>query len=179
MAWRWTAWRVGVSAFVAFHLSALSVWTLPDCAIKQRCVGVFRYYVLPSGLWQWWSIFAPEPVKNTLELSVEVVDAKGLRHIYDYPRLAPMPAWRKALYYREPKFVANMSIGELSMTRRFVARYGVRRLNLPDRAFPVNATLFYKVEKTPPPGVSEFDPMAEKSTEVIDRFDFQSRKEVE
>ena len=178
VAWRWTAWRIGVSAFVAFHVSAISLWTTPDCAIKQQFQGMFRYYVLPLGLWQWWAIFAPEPVKNTLELSVEVVDSKGLRHIYDYPRLAPMPWWQKALYYREPKFVANMTVDEHVKSRIFVTRYAVRQLGLPAEAYPLTANLFYRIETTPPPGTAEFDPMSEKQVLILGDFRFQSRKEV-
>lgn len=178
MAWRWTAWRLGVSAFVAFHLSAICLWTLPQCPIKQRFECVYRYYVLPSGMWQWWAIFAPDPIKNTLELSVEVVDSKGLRHIFDFPRLAEMPWWQKALYYREPKFVSNMCVDEYLVTRGSVARYGVRRLGLPAEAFPLVATLIYKIETTPPPGSSEFDPMTEKKIEAIETFRFASRREV-
>ncbi len=178
MAWRWTAWRLGVSAFVAFHVSAISVWTLPDCAIKERTRPIFRYYVLPTGMWQWWAIFAPDPIKNTLELSVEVVDAKGLRHMYEFPRLRDMPWWRKALYYRQPKFVANMGIEELMAVRPFVTRYAVRELDLSPQSFPVTASLFYRIETTPPPGSSEFDPMTAKQIQLIDRFEIRSRTEV-
>ena len=36
MAWRWTARRLVISAFVLFHLSALIIWTMPPCYIKDR-----------------------------------------------------------------------------------------------------------------------------------------------
>ena len=65
MNWRWTARRLVISAFVLFHLAALSLWTMPDYAIKSRFQGPFRYYVLPLGVWQWWAIFAPDPLRRT------------------------------------------------------------------------------------------------------------------
>ena len=64
MAWRWTAQRLVISAFVLFHLSALIIWTMPPCAIKDRFAKPYHYYVLPLGVWQWWSIFAPEPMRE-------------------------------------------------------------------------------------------------------------------
>ncbi len=92
MAWRWTARRLVISAFVIFHLSALIIWTSPACYIKDSLQNpVFQYYVLPLGLWQWWAIFAPDPVRDTVVLDAEVVDAKGIRHIYEFPRLGRPP----------------------------------------------------------------------------------------
>ena len=85
MSWRWTARRSVISAFVIFHLSALVMWTMPPCAIKARCQGPYYYYVLPLGLWQWWAIFAPDPIRHTMVLNAEVVDAKGMRHIVRVP----------------------------------------------------------------------------------------------
>src|SRR3954453_1588502 len=114
MAWRWTARRWTVSAFVLFHLSALVMWTMPPCAIKAQCQSPYRYYVLPLGLWQWWAIFAPDPVRNTVTLNAEVVDVRGMRYIYEFPRIADLPWWRKVPRYRNPKFTVNMALGEYS-----------------------------------------------------------------
>ena len=88
MAWRWTARRWAISAFVLFHLSALVMWTMPPCTIKAQFQSPNRYYVLPLGLWQWWAIFAPDPMRRSMVLNAEVVDAKGMRYSYEFPRLA-------------------------------------------------------------------------------------------
>ncbi len=130
MAWRWTARRRALSAFVIFHLSALIVWTMPQCALKAAVQGPYRYYVLPTGMWQWWAIFAPDPIRNTMVLNAEVVDARGMRHTYEFPRLADLPWWQKLLQYRQPKFTANMVIDEYKRQREFTARHAVRQLGL-------------------------------------------------
>ncbi len=119
--WRWTAQRVVISAFVLFHLGALSIWTNPDCLIKSRCALLFRYYVLPLGLWQWWAIFAPDPLRDTLYLNVEVIDSKGLRHLYEFPKIGDLPWWQKLGHYRAPKFAANMPVDEYKTLRTFTA----------------------------------------------------------
>ena len=69
----------------------------------------YRYYVLAHGMWQWWAIFAPDPVRNTIVLDAEIVDAKGMRHIFEFPRIAELPWWQKIARYRQPKFTGNMA----------------------------------------------------------------------
>lgn len=176
--WRWTAKRVVISAFVLFHLAALSIWTNPECLIKNRFAPVFRYYVLPLGLWQWWGVFAPDPLKDTLYLNVEVIDSKGLRHLYEFPRIGDLPWWKKLAHYRDPKFAANMPVEEYKTLRVFTARHAVRQLGLKSDAFPLTASLFFEIRSTPPPGTSEIDPMAPKRIEMIDRIQIASLSEV-
>src|SRR4051794_10668590 len=178
MGWRWTARRLGISAFAIFHLSALSIWTMPACAIKARFESPFGYYMLPLGLWQWWAIFAPEPVGCTLMLDAEVVDAKGMRHVYEFPRIADLPWWQKVARYRQPKFTANMVCPEYAKHREFSARHAVRQLGLGPEAFPVWVSLYYELKDPPPTGTGVFDPMAPTRIQVLDRFQFGSLKEV-
>jgi len=178
MGWGLTARRLFISGFVIFHVTALSLWTLPDCAIKRAAIAPFSYYVLPTGLWQWWAIFAPDPVKDTLCLAVEIVDTKGLRHIYEFPRLQNMPLWQRTLHYRTPKFVANAGVPELSASRILIVRYAARQLGLPASAYPITASLYFQVRPTPPPGTGESDPMTQERTSLIERFEIQSPEEV-
>ena len=182
MSWRWTARRWVISAFVIFHLSALAMWTMPTCAIKARCQGPYYYYMLPLGLWQWWAIFAPDPIKNSLVLDAEVVDAKGMRHTFEFPRIGDLTWWQKFPRYRAPTLTANMLIDEYKGHRTFTARHAVRELLkqncLGEESFPVWVTLYIEAKETPPPGTGASDPMATPRIEVVDRFQFASLKEV-
>jgi hypothetical protein len=178
MAWQWTARRVGISAFVIIHVSALMMWTMPNCAIKDRFQAPYRYYMLPLGLWQWWAIFAPDPILNTMLLDAEVVDAKGMRHVYEFPRIGDLSWWEKIPRYRQPKFTANMTNGEYVKHKEFTARHAVRQLDLGAEAFPVWVSLYYQIKDTPPPGTGAADSMAPTRIHMIDRFQFGSLKEV-
>jgi hypothetical protein len=178
VSWRWTAWRTVISAFVLFHMSALMIWTMPPCQIKERFSAPYYYYVLPLGIWQWWAIFAPDPIKNTLMLDAEVIDAKGMRHIHEFPRIGDLPWYGKLPRYRQPKFTHNMNDGEFATQRKFVARHAVRQLALGEDSFPVAVSLYYQVKNTPPPGSWDDDPMVRPETLVIARFQFDSLKEV-
>ncbi len=178
MAWRWTARRLVISAFVIFHLSALIMWTMPDCAIKKQFQPPYRYYVLPLGLWQWWAIFAPDPIRNTTTLNAEVVDAKGMRQVYEFTRIGDLPWWQKFPRYRNPKFTANMSNDEYTKHREFTARHAVRQLGVDAGSFPVWVSLYYDVKDSPPPGTGAVDPMTPNRLQMIERYQFGSLKEV-
>jgi hypothetical protein len=182
LSWRWTALRAVISAFVLFHLSALMIWTMPPCEIKRRLAppdsAPYYYYVLPLGVWQWWAIFAPEPLRDTLMLDAEVIDAKGMRHIFEFPRIGDLPWYRKLSRYRQPKFTHNMNDLEFLKQREFAARHAVRQLNLSEQSFPVAVSLNYQVKVSPPPGTWVTDPMERPRTQVIQRYQFASMKEV-
>jgi hypothetical protein len=178
VAWRWTAQRLLISAFILFHLSAIIIWTMPPCHIKERFSGPFYYYVLPLGIWQWWAVFAPNPVRDTVVVEAEVIDAKGMRHLHEFPKIGDLPWWQKIPRYRNPKFTNNMSNNEYATARKFVARHAVRELKLGSEAFPVWVSLYNRINATPPPGTAISDPMAPSRVEMIERFQFASMKEV-
>jgi hypothetical protein len=175
---RWTARRLIVSAFVAFHLSAIIMWTLPPCLIKERFMMPYRYYVLPLGIWQWWAIFAPDPIKENWLLEAEVVDVQGIRRIYEFPTIGDLSWWARVPRYRHPKFTSNMMDPEYTRQRVFAARHVVRQLGLAEEAFPLTVTLYCRIQPTPPPGTATVDPMTPRRIHVIDRFPFESIKEV-
>lgn len=178
MAWRWTARRWALSAFVLFHLSALVMWTMPNCAIKTQFQSPYRYYILPLGLWQWWAIFAPDPMGQSMTLNAEVVDVKGMRHTYEFQRLADLTWWQKFPRYRHCKFTGNMLNEEYKTHRTFTARHAVRQLGLGEDAFPLWVSLYVEAKVPPPAGTGESDPLATPQIHVVDRFQFASMKEV-
>src|SRR5262249_31836464 len=178
MAWRRTAQRLGLSAFAVFHGSALMIWTMPNCALKQHAEVVFRYYMLPTGLWQWWALFAPDPLNCTLMLNAEVLDAQGMRHVYEFPRLANLPWWRRVSRYRQPKFTANLLAPEFAKHLELSSRHAVRQLGLAPEVFPLWVSLYLVLKDPPPPGIGSADPQARTHIQVLDRFEFASEKEV-
>jgi hypothetical protein len=178
LAWRWTARRLFLSAFVVFHLLGLITWTMPHCLIKQHLTPAYRFYMLPLGIWQWWAIFAPDPVKENMLLEAEVVDAKGIRRIFEFPTIGDLSWWARIPRYRHPKFTGNMMDLEYTRQRTFTARHVVRQLGLEEDAFPLSVGLYARIQPTPLPGTATVDPMIPARVQVIDRFTFASLKEV-
>jgi hypothetical protein len=152
---------------------------MPDCAIKDRFINPYRYYVLPLGIWQWWAVFAPDPLRETRVLEAEVIDAKKLIHVYEFTKIADLSWNEKLTRYRNPKFTDNMLTGgEYGKHREFTARHAVRQLGLKENSFPLSVSLYVKVRDTPPAGTAVADLMTPPRIHMLERFQFASMKEV-
>lgn len=178
MHWQWIARRLLISAFLVVHMGATIIWVLPGGVLRERMMPTIRYYMMPAGLWQYWSMFAPDPVRDTYTLEAEVVDARGLRYNFAFPRIADYTRWQAIPRFRYSKYAANMSVPEFELPRECAARHVVRQLNLLDDAFPVEVRLFYKVRLSPPPGGPPADPLDPLKTTPLTSFQFKSAREV-
>lgn len=176
----WTLKRAFISAFVVAHLSMVTLWILPICPLKLQTMKYTACYLMPLGQWQYWAMFSPDPVHDTVKLEGVVLDAKGLLHTFAFPREEERSVLDAALHYRHSKFMSNFSHKiEFKAHREFAARHVVRQLNLPDDAFPLTVQLVYKIRPTPPPGGPMPDPMTPTTTAVLDTYQFPSMKEVQ
>ncbi len=178
MAWRWTAWRIVISAYIVFHLVGIVVWNVPDSPLKQTLFPAFKQYMLRLGLWQAWWMFAPDPMGETAVLESEVIDAQGMAHLYAFPKVAELPWWRKLPRFRHPKLTCNLLLEEYAPLREFTARYAVRQLNLTPDQFPVHVGLYCKLKEPPPPGRPYVDPFQPARKNTLGVYDFASNHEV-
>jgi hypothetical protein len=178
LAWRRTAWRLAISGFVLFHLTATVIWNIPNSPLRQCLMPAFRHYMLPLGLWQSWWMFAPDPMGDTAVLESEVIDAKGMRHIYEFPRVADLPWWKKLPRFRHPKFTCNLLLDEYANQREFTGRYVLRQIGLQPDAYPVHLSLYCQVKPPPPPGQPFIDPLTPTRVQVVGTYDFAARDEV-
>ena len=165
MAWRWTAWRIVISAYIVFHLVGIVVWNVPDSPLKQTLVPAFKQYMLRLGLWQSWWMFAPDPMGETAVLESEVIDAQGTRHLYAFPKVADLPWWRKLPRFRHPKLTSNLMLEEYAPLREFTARYTVR--------------LYCNLKEPPPPGRPYVDPFQPARMHTLGVYNFASNHEVQ
>jgi hypothetical protein len=170
--------RVAISAFLLAHVGATVLWVMPPCPIRAYCFGTLTYYMLPLGLWQSWTMFAPDPLKESVTLEAEVVDNRGMRHGFAFTKLADFSKWRGVPRFRHAKYAANLTIPELELNRRFAACHVVRQLALPDEAFPVNVHLIFQLRLPPPPGGPPADAMTPSRPHTFGSFYFASPSEV-
>jgi hypothetical protein len=178
MAWRWTAWRLAISGFVVFHLLGTLVWILPDSPLRKAVSPIYRPYMLPLGLWQSWWMFAPDPMTETALLEAEVIDAHGIRHLYEFPRIADLPWWKKLPRFRHPKFTCNLFVEEYGKLRKSAAGFAVHQLHLKPEQFPAHASLYCQVKDSPPPGRPYSDPLSPTRLSPLGTFEFASIEEV-
>ena len=174
----WTLRRLAVSAFVTVHVAALVVWNLPACPIKRAGELAAGCYLMPLGLWQYWGMFAPDPVRETTRLEALVFDRRGILRTYAFPRVDAFSPWEGAWHFRRSKYVANIAIPEMVAQREFAARHAVRSLGLSPGDFPVTVQLLFQAEPPPPLGQSRPDPPAEARAHPVQAYRFPTLQEV-
>lgn len=112
-----------VKTLVAFHAFAIIVWTMPNAPAQPRgtdWVLVFdqklkqsnlRYYLICTGFWQYWDMFAPNPANNDIWCDAEVTFQSGVKRIHQYPRMKKLSIPEKYLKERYRKFYERASMG--------------------------------------------------------------------
>lgn len=178
MGWTWTARKWGISAFVLAHVIALGVWNLPPkSALHQRLAPAFRWYLLPTGLWQDWGMFAPDPAPSTVVLEGVAVDRHGVVRRYEFPALTglsvPAASWR----FRHAKYASVVGLDDSAAHREFAARTVLRRLPVAEEAYPVDVQLLYRVQDTAPPGEPDEPPPPPRSA-ILGTYRFPNRAEI-
>jgi hypothetical protein len=176
----WTARRLAISAFLLVHLAANAIWIVPTCPLRQSLAPLAKYYILPLGLWQFWAMFAPDPVRDTMTLEAEVIAGNGVRYGFAFPRLADYTWWQGIPRFRYSKYAANLSADEFGLAREYAARHVLRQLKLPPEAYPAAVHLMYQIRPTPPPGSTEpqADPMTPTKPYIIGTIRVESAAEV-
>ncbi|MDR3635377.1 MAG: hypothetical protein P4L84_16350 [Isosphaeraceae bacterium] len=177
MAWRWTARRLLVSAFLVWHIGATLVAVSPPCPVKERYWPTVQRYVMPLGLWQFWSMFSPNPFRDTLVVEAEVVDSQGLRHVFAFPRSSDYSIWRAMPRFRYMKYTANLVGDDVDPLRMGAARHVLRTLNIPAASYPVDVHLYYKYRPIAPMGTPD-DPMTPTKTHTVATYAFADLSEV-
>ncbi len=175
---RMMARRGAISIFLVLHLAAVALWNLPACPLRARFEGLAAYYILPTGLWQYWGMFAPDPIRDTLTAEAMAMDAQGKLHRFGFPKIADYSFWAQIPRVRFSKFTCNLNEPTLRVHREFAARHAVRQMNLPEEAFPVHVELNYQLWRSPPPGSPPIDPLTPPIQILIESYRFPTIAEV-
>jgi hypothetical protein len=173
----WTLKRLALSAFVTAHIAAVILWNMPECALKSRLAGWTAYYFLPSGQWQCWDMFSPDPLRDTVELEALVRDSRGRLHRFAFPRLADKSVLEAAWGYRHPKYAASLASEGCVLQREYAARYVLRKLGLAPDAYPADIELYYNVRPTPLPGAPADEPSLPPEHITLQTYRFPSFEE--
>ena len=170
--------RAAISAFVVFHLTATFVFLIPWSPVKVRWFESVRLYMLPLGLWQYWGMFAPDPFHDSMVLEAEALDAQGVRHRFEFPKLADFSKWRGVPRYRHCKYACNLLLEEFEPARKYAARHVARQLNLPADAYPITVEERLMFTVSPPFG-EPADPFAKVYPYALGRYRIETRDELE
>lgn len=184
----------GVKAFVLFHMVMITSWSLPDPppaiqngtmpATPANVVTHFpdflllgneqfkrlptRYYLLSTGLWQYWNMFAPNPANTDFWWDAIVTYQSGKVAIMPYPRMKDLGLFEKYFKERYRKYLERMNTDATDNWKRptFAQRMALLAYRDPqDPPVRVQLRRHYRVME----GMDK--PVPEKYTEYI-LFDY-------
>lgn len=178
MRFRMMARRAAISLFLIVHLTAVATWNLPAGELRARAIPIAQYYILPTGLWQYWGMFAPDPVKETLTVEAMALDSKGKIYRYPFPKVADYSFLGSIPRVRVSKFNNLMADKMVPIHREIAARHAVRQMNIDSAAFPVHVELNFLYWTSPPVGAPPTDPMTPPQQVMISAYRYPSLSEV-
>lgn len=161
-----------LKGLVAFHVLCIVVWATPEPAtpvaqglreptpadrivmwnsatLKQA--PPIRTYLLTTGTWQYWDMFAPDPSNTDFYCEAEVVYADGKVVPFRYPRVHNEPIPLKYVTERYRKFFERAHLESSAyMWQAFARRIAFLADDLSNR--PVAVRLYRNWLPTAPPG---------------------------
>ncbi len=145
--------RKAVTAFLVFHLVAITCWCLPvNSLVPGRVKEVVRPYMLWAGLFQAWDMFAPEPSKLNLYVEARITFRDGQTRVWKFPRMQELGFVERYIKERYRKFATErLRVDENAALWPDAARYIARVNNNPANP-PVVVELERSWFEIPPEG---------------------------
>jgi hypothetical protein len=119
--------RGAIMVFVLFHLIAITLWALP---VENRLVTgvreVIRPYMLWSGLFQSWDMFAPNPKSVNAYVKAVIITQHRHIQIFTFPRMETLSLRERYSKERYRKFVEVFSDDKEQLLWPDIARHLAR-----------------------------------------------------
>ncbi len=101
--------RALISILIAFHMIAIVFWTMPlDSPLIAAFRNAIRPYMLGSGLFQSWDMFAPTPKSANSYIDAIVIYKNGRTRSWSFPRMEQLSFSERYVKERYRKFVENL-----------------------------------------------------------------------
>lgn len=145
--------RAAISAFIAFHLLAISAWLFPfQSPMVEGFKNVIRPYMFWTGLFQKWDMFAPDPSKINNYVGAVVTFRDGSSHLWLFPRMETLGYTAKYFKERYRKYANdNLRLDENAALWPDAARYIARVNNSRPSDPPATISLVRYWSFVPPP----------------------------
>jgi hypothetical protein len=149
---QWSRREAILSGFILFHIVAITVWCFGVRPVVQTRAGrgLGRYMVF-SGLYQGWDMFAPKPMSLNTYLQAEITYRSGRTRLWRFPRPQDAGYVQRMFLERQRKWASErLRVDENAALWPDAARY-VARLNGDPNDPPASVTLIrYWSEIAPP-----------------------------
>ena len=144
--------RIAWTVFIAFHLFAVIAWAVPlDTPLIVQCREAVKGYMLWTGLFQKWDMFAPDPSKLNNYVTATVIYRDGRTSEWSFPRMETLGIVDKYFKERYRKYACdNLRIDSRAGLWPDAARY-IARANTNPSAQPLEVDLVRHWSEVPPP----------------------------
>ncbi|MDX1953232.1 MAG: hypothetical protein SFY81_13705 [Verrucomicrobiota bacterium] len=150
--------RVFVNAFIVFHIIALGLWGLPTSPFRQRLTRPFHKYVLFTGLWHSWDMFAPTPLMVNFDVVAEITYSNGGIKTWHFPRPEKMSHWRRMNKERWRKWRERVRSDSYEIVWDDTSRFVARKFWFPTNP-PVAVKLIRRWDNIPQPLRTDHQPI--------------------
>ena len=158
-----------LKAFVLFHIFAITVWAIPEPPenIRNGKVSpqgsdyillwnwnylktttgpvtiqpILSDYVLCTGFWQYWDMFAPNPASADFYGDGIVKYKDGTEKLWNYPRIEKMPIPEKFMMERYRKFFERVRLDDNAFLWATFAQRVAEEMDADPKNPPVNVRL--------------------------------------
>ena len=121
-----------ISAFILFHLIAITLWALPyDFPVIVHARDLIQPYMRWTGLFQTWDMFAPNPVPTNTTIKAVVITDHHM-HVWEYPRMDKLGFGERYRKERYRKFAENLLQDRTALLLGDVSKHIARFYNDPD-----------------------------------------------
>jgi hypothetical protein len=119
--------RILINAFLLFHIVAITCWCIPlNSTLLSECRALIRPYMLWSGLFQTWNMFAPVPKRLNAYIEASVILTDGQVQTWPFPRMEKLGYFERYRKERYNKFAENLREDAKSGLWPDAARYVAR-----------------------------------------------------
>jgi hypothetical protein len=144
--------RILISGFLAFNLFAIVAWCVPlESPLLSACRTAVRPYMLWTGLFQKWDMFAPEPSKLNCYVGAQVVFRDGHSALWSFPRMENLGIVDKYFKERYRRYANDSIRRDMNAAAWPDAARRIARLNNSPSNPPVVVNLIRYWSGVPPP----------------------------
>ncbi|MGB2875593.1 MAG: hypothetical protein WBB76_09000 [Gaiellaceae bacterium] len=153
--------RLLISAFLLVTLVTILTANLPPSRLQDLLLSADHPYLYGLGLDQDWSVFAPEPRRETIHITAQVTFADGSQTTWHVPTRNPVVG--EYTDYRWLKWTEFIVSPVQQQLWQPIARYVARQLATPTRR-PVRVSLHDRWYDLLPPGQIPDQPFVRERT---------------
>jgi hypothetical protein len=125
-----------INALLLFHILAIACWAFPiDTPLIVNLRNAVKPYMLWSGLFQRWNMFAPEPAKVDFYIEAEITLHDGEKRTWIFPRMEKLSYAQRYAKERYRKYMEYLRQDSYSAlwpdAARHIARFYINPSNPP------------------------------------------------